>query len=149
MMDLMLKQMKQQPVEPLALNALTAVDVNDAIEIGHAQALDHGNQSPIHFHLCISEHHCGAARLRVGPGRRPERPALHGVHVKEVDNQDVIERSAQAWKETGSRRHEIGLRQPPAGREQTMVGPAIVVSHGTVRKGNVHQRLRNPDRSKF
>ena len=36
MMNLMLKQMKQQPVDPLALNAITAVYVNDTIEIGGA-----------------------------------------------------------------------------------------------------------------
>jgi hypothetical protein len=46
MMNLMLKQVKQQPIDPLALNAVTAVYINDAIEIGRTQALDDGNQSP-------------------------------------------------------------------------------------------------------
>ena len=43
MMDLMLKQVKQQPIDALVLNAITAVYVNDTIEIGHAEALDDGN----------------------------------------------------------------------------------------------------------
>src|SRR6266704_4039284 len=97
MMNLMLKQVKQQPIDPLALNAITAMYVDHTIEIGHAHALDDSNQSPVHLALRISEHDCSFARLLVRPGCRP---ALHGVDVKPIDNQDVIERRAQAWKET-------------------------------------------------
>ena len=74
MINLMLKQVKQQPIDPLALNAITAVDVDDAIEIGHAQALDNGNQSPVHLALRSSEHDCSFARLGVRPGCRPSVP---------------------------------------------------------------------------
>src|SRR3981189_1239412 len=145
MMNLMLKQVKQQPIDPLALNAITAMYVDHTIEIGHAQALDDSNQSPVRLALRISEHDCSFAGLRVRPGCRPKRAALHCVHVKAIDNQDVIECRAQARKETGPRRHEISLRQPYTGREQTMVGPAVVVGHGTVRKDSIHQRLHSPN----
>src|SRR5712671_4300079 len=94
MMNLVLKQVKQQPIDPLALNAITAVYVNETIEIGHAQALDDSNQSPVHLALRISEHDCSLARLLVRPGCRPKRAAFHGVDVKPIDNQDVIERRA-------------------------------------------------------
>src|SRR6266446_6473828 len=83
------------------------------------------------------------------PGCRPKRAALHGVDVEPIDNQDVIERRAQAWKETGPRRHEISLRQSCTSREQTVVGPAVVVGHGTVRKDSIHQHLRSPNHAKF
>jgi hypothetical protein len=53
------------------LNAITAVYVNDTIEIGHAQALDDGNQSPVRLPLRISKRDCSFARLRVRPSCRP------------------------------------------------------------------------------
>src|SRR5258705_13298210 len=149
MMNLVLKQVKQQPIDPLALNAITAVYVNETIEIGHAQALDDSNQSPVDLPLGISEHDRSLARLRVHPGCRPKCAALHCIYVKAIDNQDVVERRAQTWKETGPRRREISLRQPYTGREQTVVGPAIVVGHGTVRKDSVHRHLHSPNHSKF
>ncbi len=124
MINLVLKQVKQsQPIDPLALNAIAAVDVNDTIEIGHVQVLD-SNQSSVHLPLRISEQDCSFARLRVGPSCRPKCAAFHCIDVKAIDNQDVVQRRAQAWKETGPRRHEISLRQPSTGREQTMVGPS-------------------------
>src|SRR5882757_1805520 len=147
-MNLVLKQMKQQPIDPLALNAIAAVDVDDTIEILVVQLLDYGNQSPVYLALRIAEHDCRRARLPVRPGRRSEGAALHGVDVKTIDNQDVVERRAQAWKEAGPRRHEFSLRQPCAGREQTMVGPAVVVGHGTVRKDSTHQRPHNSEGSR-
>jgi len=70
MMDLVLKQVKQQPIDPLAVNTITAVYVDDTIEIGRAQALDDSDQSPVDLALRRSEHDCGFARLRVRPGRR-------------------------------------------------------------------------------
>src|SRR5882724_6884477 len=111
-MNLMLKQVKQQPIDPLALNAVAAMDVDDTIEILVAQPLDDSNQSAVHLALRIAEHDGRLARLAVRPGRRPECAALHGVDVKAIDNQDVIERRAQAWKESSPRRHEFSLRQP-------------------------------------
>ncbi len=142
-MDLMLKQVKQQPIDSLALNAITAMDVHDTIKVGRAQALDDGNQSPVRLALRISEQDRSFARFPVRPGRRPQPAALHRVHVKAIDNQDMIERRAQARKETGPRRHQISLRQPHTGRQQTMVGPAVVVGHGTVGKDSIHQHLRS------
>jgi len=40
MMNLVLKQVKQQPIDPLALNVIAAVDVDDTVEIGGAEARD-------------------------------------------------------------------------------------------------------------
>src|SRR6187401_1948093 len=57
-MNLMLKQVKQQPIDPLALNAIAEVDVDDTIEIGRVQALDDSNQSPVRLLLRISERDC-------------------------------------------------------------------------------------------
>src|SRR5688572_29341970 len=53
MMNLVLEQMQQQPVHPLMLNATAAVDVDDAIEIFSAEALDEGDQPAIHLALRI------------------------------------------------------------------------------------------------
>ena len=55
MVDLMLEQMKQQPVDPFMLDPITTMDIHNAIEIGRAQALDDGNQSPVHLALRIPE----------------------------------------------------------------------------------------------
>src|SRR6478672_11706354 len=71
MMNLVLKQVKQQPIDPLALNVIAAVDVDDTVEIGGAEARDDGDQSAVHLALRILEHDRRFAGLRVGPGRRP------------------------------------------------------------------------------
>jgi hypothetical protein len=147
MMNLMLEQMKQQPVHSLALDAVAAVDLDHAIEAGSAEALHDSDQSPVDLALRDSQQDRGVARLRVGPGRRSKRAALHRVDVKAIDNQDVIEGRAQAWKETAPRRHEISLRQKQTGREQTMVGPAVVVGHRPVGKHSFHRHLQYPNRS--
>src|SRR5882757_7566014 len=67
MMNLVLEQMKQQPVHPLVLNVIAAVDVDGAIETSRVQMLDDGNQSPVHFALRLAEQDPGFAGLRVCP----------------------------------------------------------------------------------
>src|SRR5882762_1501764 len=61
----------------------------------------------------------------------------------------VCSRPAYDCRRPISWRREIGLRQSYAGREQTMVGPAVVVGHGTVRQDSIHQYLRSPNHAKF
>src|SRR6478736_2554861 len=99
MMNLVLEQMKQQPVHPLVLNVISAIDVDDPVEIGPTQLLNDRNQAPVHLALRLAEQDRGFARFAVGPGRRSKRAALHGVDVEAIDDQDVIERRAQTWKE--------------------------------------------------
>ena len=77
MMDLMLKQMQQQPVHPLMLDTTSAMYVDDAIEIGGAKAFDKGDQSPIHLALRVRRaakvsHGSGLAQA-AGPSEPPSR----------------------------------------------------------------------------
>src|SRR5882757_7928527 len=67
MMSLVLEQMQQQPVHPLVLNMIAAVDVDDMIETGRVQMLDDGNQSPVHLGLRLAKQDRGLAGLLVGP----------------------------------------------------------------------------------
>src|SRR5688572_14885791 len=53
MMNLMLKEMQQQPVHSLALDTIFAVDLNEAIEIGVAESIDDSDQSPVHVSLRV------------------------------------------------------------------------------------------------
>ena len=139
MVDLMLVKVEQEPIHSLPLNAIASVYLDDTLKVGGAHALHDHDQTPIHFDLRDREHRSGLARLFVSPSCRSQRATLHCVHVEPIDNQDVIERGAQAWKEAGASGYEIGLRQSRAGGEETMIRSTIVIGHGTVRKDSIHQ----------
>ena len=102
----------------------------------------HRQQTPVDRGLRVVERGNRVARLLVRPGRRPERAAFHRVDIKVVDDQDVIERGAQARKEAGSFRDELLRRQPGTGGEQPVVGPGVVVRHGAIGKHVTHWRRR-------
>lgn len=141
-MDLVLKHMQQKPVHPLALDARAPVHGHDTLQTGSVQGFDHGDQTPIHRRLRDCECRNCCIRFRVRPGRRPERAALHGVDIEQVDDQDMVERGKQAWKEAGARGVELALRKPVAGGQQPVVRPGVVVGHGLEGKNRIHDRIR-------
>ena len=80
-MDLMLKQMEQQPIHPLVLNTTSTVYVDDTIEIGRAKALDKGDQPPVHLALRIAEQmakvsHSSWLAHAAGPSEPPSRASM-------------------------------------------------------------------------
>ena len=95
-------------------------------------------QAPIDRGLGFLQRGDRGARLLVRPGGGAERAAFHGVDVEVVDDQDVVERGAQAWEEAGSSCGEFFRPQPRAGSEQPVVGPGVVVRHGAVGKQVTH-----------
>ena len=115
---------------------------DDALQSGAVERFDDLEQAPVDRGLRFLQRGNGRARLLVRPRGRAERAAFHRVDVKMVDDQDVVERGAQAWKEAGSLRGEFLRRQPRAGGEQPVVCPGVVVRHGAVGKHIVHLRCR-------
>ena len=140
--NVVLEQMQQQTVHPFALDGGAAMHGDDALQSGAVERFHDGEQAPIHRGLCFLQRGNGLARLLVRPGVGPERAAFHRIDVEVIDDQDVIERGAQARKEAGSLRGEFVLRQPRAGGEQPMVCPGVVVRHGAVGKHVTHWRCR-------
>src|SRR3546814_2446375 len=60
----------------------------------------------------------------------PYTTLFRSVHIEPVDDQVVVQRRLDGGEEPRARRLELRLRQPGAGRQQTMVRPGIVVGHG-------------------
>src|SRR6187551_859193 len=102
MMHLVLEQMQQQSVHPLALDGGAAMHGDDAPQAGAVERFDDLEQTLVDGGLGLLQRGDRYARLLVRPGGGAERAAFHRVDVKMVDDQDVIERGAQAWKEAGS-----------------------------------------------
>jgi hypothetical protein len=109
MMDLMLKEMEQHVIHPFALNARSAVQFNDALKAVSRERLHDRNQPAVNLLLCLAQSGYGFARLLVRPGCQAKFPALHRIHVKAIDNENMIEGGHQAWEETDSRRREFGV----------------------------------------
>jgi hypothetical protein len=140
-MNLMLENMEQQPVEPFVLNVVGAVNVHDALKASLVQFLDNGDQAAVDFRLCHLQGDDSLAGLRVLAEGQAARATLHCVNVKPINDQDMVECGAQAWKKAGARRLEVCLRQTCTGREQAMIGPGVVIGHRSVRQDRIHQCL--------
>ena len=78
---------------------------------GAVERFDDLEQAPIDCGLRFLQ--CGdrGARLRIREGGGAQRAAFHRVDVEMVDDQDVVERGAQAWEEAGSFCREFVRRQ--------------------------------------
>src|SRR5437899_251228 len=113
----MLEQVQEQTVHPLALYGGAAMHGDDALQSGRVERFDDLEQTPIDRGLSLLQRANRCTRLLVRPGGRAERAAFHRVDVKMVDDQDVVERGAQARKEAGSFRGEFVRRQPRTGGE--------------------------------
>ena len=107
MMHLVLEQVEEQAVHPLALDGSVAMHGDDALQSGAVERFDDREQTPVYRGLGFLERGNRCTRLLVRPGRRAERAAFHRIDVEVVDDQDVVERGAQAWKEAGSLRGEL------------------------------------------
>jgi hypothetical protein len=107
MMHLMLEQMQQQTVHPLALDGGAAMHGDDALQAGGVERFDDLEQAPVDCGLGLLQRGDRCARLLIRPGGRAERAAFHRIDVEVIDDQDVVERGAQAWKEAGSFRSEF------------------------------------------
>ena len=107
MVNLVLKQMQKQPVEALALNAIFAVNFDQASEFSGLCVLSHCDETSINFALFNLKHPHGGARLRVGPGGWTARAALHCVHIEAIDDQIVIQGGANASENASSGLREI------------------------------------------
>ena len=79
---------------------------------GAVERFDDLEQAPVYRGLRFFQRGDRGTRLLVRPGGGAERAAFHRVDVKVVDDQDVVERGAQAWKEAGSFRGEFVRRKP-------------------------------------
>lgn len=108
MMHLMLKQVQQHAVEPLALQVAFTLQLGGARECVRVKPIDQGDQPRIDLPLRRRERRNGPARLRICPSRGTEPAAFHGIDVEAIDHEDMIERRRQARKEPGARRGEIG-----------------------------------------
>ena len=85
---------------------------DDALQTVFVERFDNLEQTPIDCGLSFLQRGDRCARLLIRKGCRPQRAAFHRIDVKVVDDQDVIERGAQAWKEAGSLCDEFFRRQP-------------------------------------
>ena len=85
---------------------------DDALQAGAVERFDDLEQAPIDRGLRFLQRGDRCARLLIRPGGRAERAAFHRVDVKMVDDQDVVERGAQAWEEAGAFCGEFFRRQP-------------------------------------
>src|SRR6476660_1415748 len=118
MMHLVLEQVQEQAVHPLLLDVGATMHGNDALQSSLVKFFDHAEQTLIYLSLRLLERRNSPAGLVIRPGGRPERAAFHGVHVEAVDDQDMIERGAQAGKEACSFRDELVRRKPGTGGKQ-------------------------------
>ena len=85
---------------------------DDALQSGDVERFDDLEQASVDRGLGFFQRGDRGARLLVRPGGGAERAAFHRVDVEVVDDQDVVERGAQAWKEAGSFGGEFFRRQP-------------------------------------
>ena len=75
---------------------------DDALQAGGVECFDDLEQAAMDGGLRLLQRHDRGAGLLVRPGGGAERAAFHGVDVEMVDDQDVVERGAQAGEEAGS-----------------------------------------------
>src|SRR5262245_47327712 len=66
------------------------------------------------------------------PGLRSEPAALERIDIKEIDDVDVVQRGLHARKEAGPLRFPFRLVEVRASREQSMIGPGVVVGKGPI-----------------
>ena len=142
MVHLVLEEVQQPTVHPFALDGGAAMHGDDALQSGAVECFDDLEQTAVDCGLGFLQRGNRRARLLIRPGGRSERAAFHRVDVKVVDDQDVVERGAQARKEAGSFCGEFIRRQPRTGGEQPVVCPGVVVRHGAVGKHVAHLRCR-------
>ena len=129
MVDMVLEQMRKQPVEPLARECRGAALIWPLQIVLQAGA--DGDQTCIDRVLLGGE----ARTIRAGLGGFEgtidvgiDRPAgkrtLHRVHVEPVHGQDVVQRPAQRREETRSRCSEFLARELLACPQQAVIRPA-------------------------
>src|SRR5262249_21746403 len=109
MMDIMLKQMHEQPIAPLTLHFRAAVDLHDVIEASARQRVADRYQAPVDRGLSRHQLCERGTRNRICPSLRPKPAALQCVDIKKVDDVNVIQRRLQARKEAGPYRLELRL----------------------------------------
>src|SRR5262249_9080497 len=126
-MDLMLKQVHQNPVAAVGLYPRIAVDPHNTVENLRRQHIAGGDQASINGGLGDRQLRNGRARYVVLPRRRSQPSALERINVEQVDDVDMVQRELQARKEAGSLSFELLLAQRSAGAKQAVVCPSIVV----------------------
>src|SRR5437899_5038479 len=89
MMHLMLEQMQEQAVHPLALDGGAAMHGDDALQSGAVERFDDGEQTPVYRGLGFPQRGNRCTRLLIRPGGGSERAAFHRIDVKMIDDQDM------------------------------------------------------------
>ncbi len=142
--DLMLEEMHQKAVAPFALHGLDAIDLDDCIAGCVGECVAVRDQAPVEIRLRAFQ--CAARRIghAVLPGFRAECAALECIDVEQVDDADVVQGLLQARKEAGTFSLEFRLAQAFAGRQQTVVGPRVIVGEGAkgLHEARGHEALR-------
>src|SRR4051812_36825924 len=107
MVDLVLKQMHQQPVAAFALHPRVAVDPYDIVEPVRRQRIAEPDQALVHRGLRAAEIGEQWKRHLILPGLWPEPAALDRIHIEQVDDVDVVQGPLQAGKEAAPFGYEI------------------------------------------
>jgi hypothetical protein len=102
-MNLVLEQMQQQPITAFDLRAGAAADLNIGFERLAGQAVADRDQPCVDRGLRWQQIGDGDAWRLVLERAIAQCSAFKGVDVEVIDNQNVIERPLQAWKEPSAR----------------------------------------------
>ena len=106
--------------------ARAAIHLDDAGKPILRQRIAPGDEPLVHGGLGGLEGSDIRARLAHGPRGGAKPAAFKGVHIKQVHDQDVVQRGADGGEKARARCGEPGLAQSRAGVEQPVIGPGIV-----------------------
>src|SRR5882762_5010959 len=149
-MDLMLKQMREDAAHLVCVDTGSARHLHRAVESGVIELQTQCDQARIAFVLLARECRTGIKRLfrleelaRLEIRRLSLPAAFEHVDVEPVDRENVIERGLDRREKTGAGGDKISLRELRAGFQQTVIGPGVVVGHGReIVGGRGHEWLR-------
>src|SRR5690349_17608609 len=102
MMNLMLKQVHQNPVAAVGLYPRISVDPHNIVEKLWRQRIADSDQAFINGALGDRQLRNGREWYVVLPRRRSQPSALECINVEQVDDVDVVQRELQARKKAGS-----------------------------------------------
>lgn len=98
MMRLVLKEMREDIVAAILLDARAAMDIDDGREAVFIEPIDKGDQHLVKFRLGAVQFRHGGEGLLFGKGGQTKRSTLQGIDIEAVNGVDVIQRRPEVGK---------------------------------------------------
>src|SRR5258705_11415165 len=140
MVNLVLKQVHQQAIASLNLDASTSIDPHLAVQQGRYHGVAGTDQTLVHRRLSSRKLCMSWKRNWIFPGLRSKPSALKCINVTKINHTNVVQRSLQTREEARALGLKFALDQFGARAQQAVVRPRIVVGEGTIglNKPNTH-----------